>query len=370
MKKLITLTALLCAMCVMFSCDNSSQPPVFKAGDDFAQAISELKSGETLFVSDDVELDAPLTIPAGKDIVIQLLGDSEIEYEGSGSAFVVEDGGSLVIKGPASGSGKSKKDGAAEGAVIESDGPVDSLITIGYGADVTLENITLKGENTENHSLIWLVSPDVESKAPETKLTLINVNATADKSIIAPFVHVKAIEGGCTAGDMCDHPMNAEIVIKGGSYTTTKYTKGAFNNHPLYFEGAKVSMEDVTVVSAGYAAVEIQGSRYSTMYHLFGGSFGTVDFGPSTIKNCTITNNVKAEDAGAVWHGAAVAASYTGEIVIEGGTYSGLCALATLSGSAPCDGKITCSGATLNGSEVESTKTDGDGEITIDGVEQ
>mgnify|MGYP006316329815 CR=1 FL=1 len=35
MKKLITLSALLCAMCVMFSCnDGSSQPPVFKAGDD------------------------------------------------------------------------------------------------------------------------------------------------------------------------------------------------------------------------------------------------------------------------------------------------------------------------------------------------
>lgn len=136
MKKLITLAALLCAMCVMFSCnDGSSQPPVFKAGDDFAQAISELKSGETLFVSDDVDLEAPLTIPAGKDIVIQLLGDSEIEYEGSGSAFVVEEGAKLTIKGPASGSGKSKKNGAAEGAVIESDGPVDSLFTIGYGAE-------------------------------------------------------------------------------------------------------------------------------------------------------------------------------------------------------------------------------------------
>lgn len=57
MKKLITLTALLCAISVMFSCnDGSSQPPVFKAGDDFAQTISELKSGETLFVSDDVDL--------------------------------------------------------------------------------------------------------------------------------------------------------------------------------------------------------------------------------------------------------------------------------------------------------------------------
>lgn len=56
-----------------------------------------------------MDLEALLTIPTGKDIVIQLLGDSEIEYEGSGSAFVIEEGAKLTIKGPASGSGNPRR---------------------------------------------------------------------------------------------------------------------------------------------------------------------------------------------------------------------------------------------------------------------
>lgn len=130
-----------------------------------------------------MDLEAPLTIPAGKDIVIQLLGDSEI--------------------------GKSKKNGAAEGAVIESDGPVDSLFTIGYGADVTLENITLIGENTANNSLIFIENLEDKTKDMTTKLTLINVN-TLDYADAEEPLYGSAIAASQTG----------KIEIEGGSYTS------------------------------------------------------------------------------------------------------------------------------------------------------
>lgn len=107
-----------------------------------------------------MDLEALLTIPTGKDIVIQLLGDSEIEYEGSGS-------------------------------------------------DVTLENITLIGENTANNSLIFIENLEDKTKDMTTKLTLINVN-TLDYADAEEPLYGSAVAASQTG----------KIEIEGGSYTS------------------------------------------------------------------------------------------------------------------------------------------------------
>lgn len=364
MKKFIAITALLCAMCVMFSCDNSSQPPVFKAGDDLALAIADLKSGETLYVTDDVDLDAPITIPAGKAVVIQLTGDSEIEYEGSGSAFVVEDGGSLVIKGQSAGSGKSMKDGAAGGTVIEANEPVEALFKVGPGATLELENVTLIGENKDNYGLIWFDNPEDVTSELVTKVTLTNVNAVADKSIICPTYHNEAT-AACTTAGGCAHPMNADIVIKGGKFTRTGTAyDSAIMRKTIFVVGSKLTMEDVEIVSAVSPGVEISGSYLADVYP----SWYEHNAGTSSIKNCTITNKATTgsyED----WMGSAVAVSQSGAVEIEGGTYTGLYAFTSLNGAVTPDGTITATDVTFSGSIDDVSKTGGDGFISVNGTE-
>lgn len=335
-------------MCVMFSCDNSSQPPVFKAGDDLALAIADLKSGETLYVTDDVDLDAPITIPAGKAVVIQLTGDSEIEYEGSGSAFVVEDGGSLVIKGPVSGSGKSMKDGAAGGTVIEANEPVEALFKVGPGATLELENVTLIGENKPYCGLILINNPAEELNGPVIKLT--DVRAVASKSVITSYAHGEAND--LCSNEGCTHWAYATVEIKGGYFEKTSNDAYFGNENCIYLIACKGLIEGAEVVSRNGACIEVACSDRSGE--------------AIKIKDCTVTSNYGGD---AHWQGTAVAASLKGEIEIEGGTYTGHYALATYNGIYTPDGTITCTGATLRGSEADVSKTGGDGFISVDGTD-
>ena len=366
MKKIITLTALLCTMCLMFSCHDTSPAPMLLNGqyvESLDEAIAAMKAGDTLQVTRDLDVEAPIAVD--KEITIELLGGAKIEYDGEGSAFDIKEGGSLVIKGQSAGSGKSGmyRSSAAGGTVIEADGPVEALFKVGPGATLELENVTLIGENKDNYGLIWFDNPEDVTSELVTKVILTNVNAVADKSIICPTYHYEAT-AACAAAGGCSHPMNADIVIKGGKFTRTGTAlDSAILRKTIFVVGSKLTMEDAEIVSAISPGVEISGSYLADAYPSYYGH----NAGTSSIKNCTITNKATAgsyED----WMGSAVAVSQSGAVEIEGGTYTGLYAFASLNGGVNPDGRITATDVTFSGSIENVNKTGGDGIISVNGT--
>ena len=369
MKKIITLTALLCTMCLMFSCHDTSPAPMLLNGqyvESLDEAIAAMKAGDTLQVTRDLDVEAPIAVD--KEITIELLGGAKIEYDGEGSAFDIKEGGSLVIKGQSAGSGKSGmyRSSAAGGTVIEADGPVDALFNVAYGATLELENVTLVGQNTPNHGLIYFENPEDVTLEPTTKVILTNVNAIADNSIICPTVHYEATDA-CSSvfASGCGHPMNAEIRIKGGKFvrTGTELVDGS-SRKTIFILSGKLIMEDAEVISAVTPGVEISGTKFASAYP----GYYDLNVEPSVIRNCTITNTVTKEME-KDWMGAAVAASQYGEIKIEGGTYSGYYGLVTLNGAVNPDGIIDASDVEVSGIEADVFKTGGDGIISVNGTD-
>ena len=229
---------------------------------DAAALGNAMNSGGTVTMRDDIEIESDITVPASKEVTLDLNGNN---LDNGGNTIIVGEGATLnIVNNGVAVVTKSGNETAAAAAITSSSDIIkaskDAKITIGEGVSLTTtgencccvwipagaENVTLNtaGNLTADAVGAAVISHNGYLQSGEINITGGNITHNADVAVyIAGNAKVKVSGNAAIIGTTALEIRAGELTVDGGSFTATADDfKEADNANGTTSEGAAVAI--------------------------------------------------------------------------------------------------------------------------------